>query len=248
MNKKEHTPLAVHKALAPFLEKEDNLFVKVGSENDLIRFRGSETDSNFFFHIKGHRKNSSTNKNQIHVTYQPYTEESVEPRDIWIECNSLKGFFENWYSIIKGYSSTKTVFDDPIIEGFEETYYSYFDIIDEEKDKPLDPSIILPLHDHFEEIRLRLNEYKTETNSAKIEEIQEDISQLNEKLTNSGRQEITKRICNIWAKITKLGVKYIKEFVEESRKYVMKEGARRVFQLGQKGLDYIEDLKDILST
>jgi hypothetical protein len=244
MNKKEQTPLVVHKAIESYLDKKNGLFRRISSEKDLIRFRGVGLDSNFYFYIKSHRKQGS--QNQIQIEYQPYTGESVEPRTLWVKSDqkNIDSHFQLWFKLISDYKDTKTVFDDPIEKGFQDDYYSYFEIVDEEKDKPLDPSSIIPIFDHFEELKLKLNEYKNEDNTAEIEEIQDEIDQMNSQLTTSGRQEIANRICRIWAKLTKQGVKYIKEFVEVSRKYVMKEAAKRAFQLGQKGLDYIEGLND----
>lgn len=247
MNKKEQTPLVVHKAIEPYLNKRDGLFKRVSSDKDLIRFKGSAIDSNFYFHIKSHRIQNHQNK--IQLEYQPFTAESVAPRTTWVKSDqrSIDAHFQIWFKLLSDFKSTKTVFDDPIEKSFQEDYYSYFDIIEEEKDKPLEPSSIVPLYEHFEEIKLKLNEYKNEDNTSDIEDIQEEITQLNDSLTVSGRQEIANRICNVWAKLTKLGVKYIKEFVEVSRKYVMKEAAKRAFQLGQKGLEYIGDLDKFLN-
>ncbi|WP_200979245.1 hypothetical protein [Echinicola sp. 20G] len=242
MNKKEQIPLVVHKAIEPYLDKRDGLFKRVSSEKDLIRFKGSAIDSNFFFYIKSHR--NQNNQNQIQLEYQPFAAESVSPRLTWVKSDqkSIDAHFQIWFKLLSDFKNTKTVFDDPIEKGFQEDYYSYFEIIEEEKDKPLEPSSILPLYEHFEELKLKLNEYKTEENASALEDIKEEITQLNDSLTVSGRQEIANRICSVWAKLTKLGVKYIKEFVEVSRKYVMKEAAKRAFQLGQKGLEYLEDL------
>tara|TARA_R110002096_G_scaffold135456_2_gene287418 strand:- start:362669 stop:364168 length:1500 start_codon:yes stop_codon:yes gene_type:complete len=230
MNKKELTPLVVHKAIEPYVDKKDGLFKRVSSDKDLIRFKGSSIDSNFFFHIKSHRKQG--NQNLILLEYQPFTAESVESRASWVKSDqkSIDTHFQIWFKLLSEFKSTKSVFDDPIEKGFQEDYYSYFEIIEEEKDKPLEPSSILPLYEHFEEIRLKLDEYKNEENTHEIENIQEEINDLNKNLTVSGRQEIANRICLVWAKLTKLGIKYIKEFVEVSRKYVMKEAAKRAFR------------------
>jgi len=246
MNKKEQTPLVVHETLEPYLDKGDSLFVKINSEDDLIRFKGIAPDSIFYFHIKGHRRNKS-NKNEINVEYQPSNKESVESRELWLEPKNIDGHFKLWYNLLEGYNNTRTVFDDPIVDSFQEDYFSYFEIIDEEKDKPLESNAILPLYEHFELISSRLEEYKNESNQTEIQEIQEDIAQLNANLTKEGRQIVAKRICRIWAKLTKQGVKYVKEFVEVSRKYVMKEAVKQIFQLGKKGAEYIEDLTNLLS-
>lgn len=247
MNKKEQTPLVVHKAIEPYLDKKDGLFKRVNSEKDLIRFEGSAVDSNFFFHIKSHR--NQNNQNQILLEYQPFSPESVASKTVLVksELKNLDTHFQVWFKLLEEFKKTKTVFDDPIETGFQEDYYSYFEIIEDEKNKPLESASILPIYEHFEGIRLKLDEYKTEENSSKIEEIQEEINQLNKNLTVSGRQEIANRICKVWAKLTKLGVKYIKEFVEVSRKYIMKEAAKRAFQLAQKGLEYIDELEKYLN-
>lgn len=246
INKKEQTPLIVHKAIEPYLAKRDNLFVRVDSEDDFVRFKGSSPNSVFFFDIKTFRI-SSQRKNQLNISYRPFSSQSSESKTVWIDCSNIKKHFDNWYNLISEYNSTKTAFDDPIINGFKEDYYSYFEIIDDEKDKPLDTSSIIPIYDHFEGIRLRLAEYKGFNNSQEIEDIQNDIENLKSSLTNSGRSEITSKICVIWAKLTKQGALYYKEFVEVSRKFIMKEGAKRIFNLAKKGIEYINGFDNLIN-
>jgi len=245
MNKKEQTPLAVHKAIEPFLVKKDELFIRIDSDKDLVRFRGKSIDSNFYFYIKSHR--FINGKNQINIEFQPYTPESVMHKSMWIDCKAqnIEGQFQIWFHLLNEYNETKTAFDDPIIDGFAQDYFSDFEIIDDEKDSPLDTHMILPIYYQFEQMSIKLNECKDQTNLYEIENIRSDINDLNNSLTNTGRQEILKKVTKIWAKMTKLGVKYKIEFVDVSRKLFMQETAWSIFRLAERGTRYLQQFDAI---
>jgi len=238
MNKKENTPLVVLKSLEPYLSKQGEYFRTDNPEDDLIRFSGSSPDSEFFYHIKSTRL--SNNQHQIEIEYRPYSNVDVNPKKFWVKCDSIETSFEAWTSLLEQYAKTRTPFDDPIIESYYNEYFADFEIIDEEKDKPLDSSSIILLFEHFEEIKFRLEEHKNETNSAEIEEIQVEIDELNSSITSKNRHWIATKVSLIWAKLTKMGVVYFKEFVVVSRKMIFKEGASKVFELVEKGIDLIQ--------
>ncbi len=244
MNKKENTPLVVLKSIEPYLNKTGAYFLNDIPKEDLIRFKGINVNSAFFFHIKSNRV-SSNGRNQIKIAYYPHSDQSSTLTETWIDCTSIEPHFKKWVNLLEQYSNTKTPFDDPIIDSFFNDYYSDFEIIDEEKDKPLESKWIIPLHEHFEEIKHRLEEHKNDANASEIEDIQEEISDLNSQLTRKGRQWVATKISTIWAKMTKMGVKYIKEFVETSRKQLFKDGASKMFELAQKGIEYFQEIEKL---
>lgn len=213
MNKKEHTPLIVHKALEPYLHKSGELFIKIDSDEDLIRFKGSSIDSNFFFNIKSHKKINNTN--QILISYQPHNEESVESKSAWINCNNIKGHFDLWQRIIGGYSEIKTVFDDPILKSNTEKFLQKFEIIDENAEfETFDLEQQIFLEEYLENSKEKLKQLKKNQTTEKVIEIEileKETDEIKNVLTTEPKTKIMARLSKFWGRAQKTGLQVIKE-------------------------------------
>lgn len=230
MNKKKQTPLAVLKGLEPFIDEIGENFVNVDSENDLIRFADIDTESDFYFHIKQYKVE---NQFKVLIDYKPHAENSTDKRQLWINGTEINKYFEAWIKLLKSYDIVKSPFDDPIVESFKQDYYTEFEIIDDEKDKPLKPSQILLLDEYFEKVEQNIDKYKSESNKEQIEEIKSDITELREYLSSKTKTWIVKKVCWIWAKMTKIGPKLMKDFIDEGNKQIVKEGVKQLIEVGK---------------
>lgn len=230
MNKKKQTPLTVLKALEPFINKIGKNYVSTESENNLIRFTDIDPESDFYFNIEQYQVKNGF---KVLVEFKPHTEHSIEKQRIWISGTEINKCFSQWVSLLQSYEKVQSPFDDPIIESFKDGYYTEFEIIDEEKDKPLKPKQILLLDGYFEKIDKRIDEYINESNAEQIKEIKDDILELRENLSSKTKVWITNKISWIWARMTKLGPKLIKDFVDESNKQIVKEGVSQLIELGR---------------
>jgi hypothetical protein len=230
VNKKKQTPLTVLKALEPFLTKIGENFIQSDSADNLIRFVDVDPESEFYFNIEQYQVKDGF---KVLIDYKPHTEHSTEKRRTWIKGNDINKEFTQWVSLLQSYDKVHSPFDDPIIESFQEDYYTEFEIIDEEKDKPLKPKQILLLDAYFEKIHKNIDEYKTESNAKEIEEIKTDISELRDNLSSKTKTWIANRVCWIWAKMTKLGPKLMKDFVNEGNKQIVKESVSQIIEFGK---------------
>lgn len=230
MNKKKQTPLQVLKALEPFINKIGENFINSEPDTDLIRFNDIDNESDFYFYVQQYKTKDSF---QVLVEYKPYSENTTEKRQLWIAGKDIGKYFEAWIKLLQSYDNVKSPFDDPIIESFKEDYYTEFEIIDEERDKPLKPKQILLLDAYFEKIEKRIEKHKTESNAKEIEEIKTDISKLRENLSSNTKIWIANRVSWIWAKMTKLGPKLMKDFVDEGNKQIVKESVSQIIEVAK---------------
>lgn len=237
--KKKDIPIKVLEILEPFVLKKDKHFEIDYNSNALLKFIDTETDSDFYFEINKFEKEIIT------LIVKPTNRSTINESSININSKDLGTYFENWIKILESYNNVKSVFDDPILKSFEEEYYTDFEILEEDKDKPLENDKILLLDDYLENLVKGLEVHKTEVNKSKIEEIQENIIILQENLTNNSRQEIAVKISKIFAKIKKLGTKYLKEFITEGTKQLISKGVKLLIEHGP---NIIEELGKHIKT
>ncbi|MCK3686412.1 hypothetical protein [Maribellus sp. YY47] len=72
----------------------------------------------------------------------------------------------------------------------------------------------------------------TEDNKERLNEIKQDIETLREKLTSKSKKWVIKNLSIIWAKITKQGTSFMKEFLNEAKKTAIKEGLKLMIEIG----------------
>lgn len=93
----------------------------------------------------------------------------------------------------------------------------------------------------MDSVESKLSEFTTEQNSEDIQDIKEDILQLKDNLTRKSKKWVVAKLTNIWAKIAKQGIKFIKEFLSESKKELIKQGVKGI-------IDYVkENGQDLLN-
>lgn len=234
MSKKKSTPITILKSLEPFLKKSGENFISTESKEDLIRFSDIDEESDFYFHIKQYALKS--NKYQVYIDYKPFTELSVDKREMWVDSNKIDNYFQAWVTLLKMYDTVQSPFDDPIIESFKEEYYTEFEIIDEDVSKPLKPKQILLIDSYFEKVEERIEKHITDSNANEIAEIKSDITELRKNLSVKAKSWVVNKICWIWAKMTKLGPKLMKDFVDEGNKQIVKEGVKQLIELGKNAI------------
>ena len=230
---KKNIPLYIHFALRPFLNKNGKLFTRVDDMDSLIKFIDTDEVSPFFFRIVKYEEQ------KFLIERSPISESSVSVSANWYEINKIENIFEAWINLLESYETTPTVFDNPILDSFEKEYFDEFEILEEDKHKPLENDKILLLDEYLENLTNSLSKYKTEENKSKIEDIQSNIILLQENLTNNSRKEVAQKISKIFAKIKSLGTKYLKEFITEGKKQLISKGVKFLIENGPKIIEEI---------
>ena len=231
--RKKDLPLEVLKILEKYVSIHGEQYIRIEEDDSMLKLIDCESESDFHFIIQQYKDS------KFLIQYKPYTKINVDSSRAWISINELNGQFQNWINLLEEYSKVKSIFDDPILKSFEEEYFSDFEILEEDKEKPLENEKLLLLDSFLENLVSGLESHKTDNNKNKIEEIQSSIILLQENLTTNTRQEITEKISKIFAKIKKLGIKYIKEFITEGKNQLMSEGIKFLIENTPKLIDEI---------
>ncbi len=241
MRKKKDLPLVILKTLEPYVGLKGEKFEVIEPKENLLKVIDRDSDSDFHFTIE---KYQQLNNNGFHflMIRKPKNVNNIEEFQGWVEISGLGGEFDTWLSLLNEYETTNSFFDDPIAKSFQDEFFAEFELVDENADtKPLNTKQILLLDAYLDTIDTKLSEFKTEQNSQDLTEIKEDILQLKENLTRKSKKWVVSKLTNIWGKIAKQGIKFIKEFLSESKKELIKQGVKGI-------IDYVkENGQDLLS-
>lgn len=227
---KKKIPLQILEILEPFVLSNSSLFESIDPKECLLKFKDKDAQSDFFFNVEQYKIG---NELQLLIDRKPSSNLSIENKRDWIDSKHLEIFFARWVEILEKYSNVKTVFDDPIIEAFANEYYTEFEIIEDDAEtKPFSTRQILLLDEHLENIETEIEKYQTEENKKEIQEIKDEVVKLRSNLTTKSKKWIIQNLSKTWAKITKQGPKFIKEFLSEGKKEAIKVGVKMLIEGG----------------
>lgn len=231
MRKKKDIPLVILKALEPYVGLLGDKFEVVEPNENLLKVVDKDSDSDFHFTIAKYQKNSNSNTFQFAMTRSPKNANDNGSYQAWVEISSLETQFDTWIKLLDAYDSVNSFYDDPIIKAFEEEFYAEFEIIENEAEKnPLNTKQILLLDSYLETVDNKLTEFKNKDNSQDIQVIKDEIILLRDNLTKKSKKWVVTKLTNIWAKIAKQGAKFIKEFLNETNKELIKEGVKGLIE------------------
>jgi len=227
---KKKIPLIVLESLEKFVQLKGEHFEVIEPDNFLVKMVDKDDNSKFYFYIESYKIENGL---KLIIDWKPASKDTIGNTRKLIDIKQLDGFVDNWVKLLKGYEKVNTFYDDPIIKSFAEDYYTEFEILDENAEtKPFNTKQILLLDEHLEYIENNLEKFKTEKNTLQLDEIKNDVKELREKLTSKSKKWVIKNLAIVWAKITKQGTSFMKEFLNEAKKTVIREGIKLIIEQG----------------
>ncbi len=226
---KKELPLVFLKNFKTKKNEYVEILLPVEKEKFIVRYRDIEKPESLYFFISQYEPT----KDKYHITIKPTSENDVKPRVVWVSMKELNHEYIQWSKIVKDYNECISIFDDPILNSFKDNYYTEFEIIEDDKEKPLNPNQILLLDEYFDKVDKKINKYINNSNEKEITEIKSDIVELRDNLSSKPKIWIANKVSWIWAKITKLGSKFIKEFLNEGNKQIVKQGVSELVEFGK---------------
>ena len=233
MSNKKKYPLAILKSLEEFVDLKGEKFIVKNSDNYLIEIVDIDENSNFSFLIKDYKQNQD-GRYQVLLERNPYDENNTSKQTSWISVKDLKVYFNLWLKMLEQYENVKSFFDDPILKFYQEEYLQEFEINNEEAFcKPLTSKQILLIDDHLNNIVFKIDDYRDENNGNKIDDVKNEISILRENITINSKIWVLKSLTRIWAKLNKLGPKFMREFLSETNKEIVKQGVKALIDVAK---------------
>ncbi|MFT4222310.1 hypothetical protein [Dysgonomonas sp.] len=217
---KKKLSLDILKGLEPYIQYNNNLFCVIEESSDLLTVKDKEEGSDFQFTIKGYEQSQGRSYLRVHI--KPISSSREEKISYLIESAKIGNYFEKWVNLLIEYNNVKSFFDDLIVEAYSKEFYTEFELLEEDAQiYPYDTNKILEIDTYLENLQQRLPEYITEQNETQILDIQKDIREIRDNITSKTKQWVTKKVSVVWAKLTKLGTQFIKDFVKEGKKQLI---------------------------
>lgn len=219
---KKSLPLELLKGIQEAINGKHELIRIEKGEKAIVVMRDADPDSEFYFCI---RENTSSNKGSFPflVTVQPSGRNSNKPSNFGRDIGQVIENFKEWVAILEEYNNLKTIFDDPVITGYQNEFFADYIVLDEDGDRnPFEISKQAILDEYLKSTLEKLEVYKNESNKDRIESIQGDIQELRTEVSRSTKSIVMKKLSKIWAKCTKEGIDIVKDIYLEGKKKFIK--------------------------
>lgn len=203
---KKSIPLAVHKALEPYLNLHGEDFERIDIDGNLLSFKDKDSSSIFYFNIISHEVIQG--KLTLQIEYAPYGEISVASRKLSVPSDALQQYFNQWLSLVKQYNAIQTVFDDPILLQYEKEYEDA-EILDEDAAFTyFNQNQQVFIDEYLDTVIQRVKELPV---SEEVQKFTEGAIDLKKTLTTKTKKETIKALNKIWARGRKIGLDFLKE-------------------------------------
>lgn len=225
---KKKLPLKVLKILEKFVTLQGNSFSIIEPDSFLLKVIDSDPNSDFYFNVEKYKSEKGL---KLLISRKPVNDSTTDGDQVWIGIENLGEVFDKWLALLNEYERVKSFFDDPILNSFFEDYYSEFELLEDDVEiKPFSPKQILLLDEHLDYIESRIENHQTDANKERIQTIKKDIIELRDNLTTKPKAWVLKKFSMIFAKLTKEGTKFMKEFISEAKKEVIKQGIKAIIE------------------
>lgn len=219
------------KELEQFVDQDNALYYSELKQPEyLIQIFDKDEKSDYYFYIKDHKRviQHGQSVQNVHIEYKPRSNESTESSERWIGINTIKKHVSNWVELLNEYNKTRSFYDDTILKAYEEEYFNEFsEVIEntEDYEKPFTIKQQLALDTLFTNLKIELtNQSKDKPDEVvkSIELIKEEITDLQESVHDKTKAKVITTLSKIYAKISKLGISFIKAFGNEVQKQIIK--------------------------
>lgn len=190
------------------------------NKKDQVTFKDIDPESPFFFRIKPFTESQSDFKNKCKIIQKPDTLGAVMIEEYQVEDKVVVNQLLKWLSMVDLYNTSNTIFDDPHVERIKEEYFSHFEFVNDEGDKPYSVNEIPKVYQLLDDVKI-LIEGNIE-DSEQSEQLLLEVKSIQDDLTTASRSKIVERFSHVWAKLSLLKTMFVKEFSTQAVKLVVK--------------------------
>jgi hypothetical protein len=244
---KKQIPLELIEIMQPLVNSFSDAITPVREDSVLYKLIDRDRLSDFYFEII--RQERKEGKLGYIIGYKPQNKAIINEYTCWVNLDSIPPTLKNWYDVVDGYNSYKTVHDDPILQQYEEEFYKDFKIVDvDAKHCRFDFAQQLVLIEYLEKVEEFLEEAGLEMPNEVGCELLEDVKQLKREIAVENKNAVIRRLSRLWGKFRKHSIKACNFVINEFAKEVIKEAAKKGINMHWEQLpNYIQHAKDLLS-
>lgn len=190
-------------------------YFKIASESEFkIKIIDIDRDS-FFFEVFDLEL-----KDQIpyfFIRFQPKNDTDITEAEVNVGEQDFQHYFAGWYNIVAGYNDTDLSPEAKIQKSNEHHFMDQLKIMDEDADvASFNFSQLIYIDIYLNQIAQSLKAYKIgkpECEQDEIEDLENDVQQIKNTLTNQTKNETISKISKLWAKTQIVGLELFKEIV-----------------------------------
>lgn len=200
--KKQNTPTAILSLYVDINEIMDRNLSHFEVSEDGIGIFDNDPNTGFYFKV-------SASPTAYRVEYKP-----ASPMDISIYKGRLDdykyvvGFFRSWQELLKTYNEAPKILGIDIEQAYYDEFVCNIKLVDEDANiKPFDLARQVFLTEYCQITEQILLKERNDNNASEIDEIISNVKDLKENITKSTKSDVFNRLCRIWAKTRKAGLK-----------------------------------------
>lgn len=226
---KKKIPIGLRKILDQVSSGNEGLFEAEFSDDCVIKFKDSDSESDFFFEIaKINPAQGNNNKVSYTIKYKPYNEETLSPHQTAVTLSNFRDYFNKWKNLLIEANKESPLFDDVFTQSYYDELEPKFEILDEDAEiKPYSIEQQQRIVEFLDKAQKILNRQKKK-DEPEIKEASELIKETKANISKSTKKKVVKNIRKIIAKGFKAGLeigqKLLIEFTTELAKKLIMGG------------------------
>lgn len=227
MDVKKEYPLQLLEIIEPIVDQYRNYIIP---DRTSANYKLKDITSNFYFEIKPD-VSIKDGYYSAAFTMKPESKSNTDPTTLRISYSKVGEYLKLWLDIVKKSTEIKTIYDDPIVNSFQDEFIKALNIESSDK-QPIHFTDIPKLEEYIKFIEKEAKEDNTPDN----QEIRLICKDITANITKESKFQIFKKIARIWALFAKTkGYSYTKrimtKLIDISITSIMEEGVKGLIGL-----------------
>lgn len=210
---KVNVPIIILERLQPILDR--NLEFIYHIEDETLFHLADKQKSELNFKLIKYSQFRDLFKSGYFIEYRPIGRDNMQSTKYWCHITDVEKQLKSWIEDVGYFNRLYTVFDDPIVKQYEDSFFKEFDVHEENSDyAPFDLNRQIFLDDYLKATIFRLENLKVgkpEKEQSEIDSLMNEAEQIRKVITKESQKKIIKRLARFWAKAQKIGIYLIKE-------------------------------------
>lgn len=245
MSNKKNIPLVLLKAIETIAQKNLDLIQVKKEENTYYSFLENDVNSKncFKIFIDGSKVIGRFDTSKFTFQYSPTDETKATSTLIQGTIEDVKIKFESWVQLIREINETPSIYDDNFTKYYSDYYFNQFEIVEEDANRfPFSPSQQLIIEKYLISLTNAINTNENDIDLISKKELITEISEINNQLSISTKNQVMKKITNVFGKLFKISKPIAQEIIKEAGKQLIE----KLIELGIKyGPSLLENFKQL---
>lgn len=227
---KRAIPPIVWQYIQPIINQYRRLIIPVTNGEHVLFLKDADPESVFYYQC-----DPIADTGRFKVEMKPLSIHSVQTVSQELSLNEMIERLKQWFEALDAFDKTETIYDDPIVKGYEQEFASYFVMNEADEFESMDYVGQRYLLSYLDRITEQIEEQRplvTEKKAEQLTLLLAETEVLKEDLPELSKNQTVRRLINIWAKTRKVSVKLITDLLSDFKKEGLKLLAKGILDAG----------------